>query len=117
MDAPDLLVVMEWMMPRWTEVAAWEAAEWKVFGSDLAGYTAGQVLTGLHRLWRNGRERAPRAGSVLAMLTELGERPRTSRPQLPAEVTAPTVSLREYAEDHFGSMAAMFKAIREGVLL
>jgi len=115
MDRADLLTVMEWMMPRWTEVAAWEPQEWQAFLDDLEKYAAGQVLTAMHRLWRNGRERAPRAGTVLNMLHELAERPGPDSPQLPPPAE-PTVTLGEYVADHFGSWQQMWQLIEEGKL-
>jgi len=116
-DATDLLTIMEWMMPRWTDVAAWEAPEWEAFRDDLDDFTAGQVLTALHRLWRNGREKAPRAGTVLALLRELDVRPLPLRQQLPDHTyTAPTQTLAEFADIHYGSWERMWDAIREGTV-
>ena len=108
-----MLTVQEWMLPRWTEVAVWEPAEWDAFANDLRGWKAGQVLTALYWLWKNGREKAPKAGVILAMLRDLDIHPAV--PDAPALPQPATITLEEFADVRFGGWAQMWQRIREGI--
>ena len=107
----DVLEIVEWMVPRWPEVAAWEPAELRVFFDDLAAYSAGSVLSALSRLYRAGRERAPRAGLVLAMLRELDIRPERALPA-PRHQPEPTMTWDEYSEVHLGGRISLWEYVK-----
>lgn len=84
MDNRDFLDLVEWMVPRWPEVAAWEKPEYQAMYTDLEPYRACHVRSAVQRLWQQGRERPPRAGQIIRLMNEMGWfPPGPVRPALP----------------------------------
>lgn len=110
---PEFRRVLEWMLPRWPEMAAWEQPELQAFYTDLQAYSAGSILNAVYRLWRAGREKPPRAGTVLAMLDELRISPERPIPERPAET--PALSWEEFAEIHLGGRVSMWDHVRRSL--
>lgn len=113
MNREQWLNIAEWMVPRWTQTAAWEPAVWDAMYQDLAPYAAADVQRMLHRIWQSGREFPPKATTILAMLHEFRCIPESTGP--PALPEPPTVTLGDYlTAQGYGSIKDLFDQYRKG---
>lgn len=81
----EFVEIVEWMLPRWADMAKWADQETTALYDDLQGYSAPLVQRAVEIIWNRGDSRfAPRGGDIRRTLDGMGViRPLT--PKQPCE--------------------------------
>jgi len=63
-----------WMLPRWSEMAAWTEEQIAALYADLQPWPGPEVRAAVERCWEDGREYAPKGGAISSVLRDRGVR-------------------------------------------
>ena len=96
MTSDEFVDLTAWMLPRWSEMAAWTDEQVGALYDDLRPWPAADVVDVVEVLWQQGREFAPKGGPITMILRERGVV--RIGPALDQKIPEPTVPWTDVAD-------------------